>query len=239
MEKEEITPGGYQIIKQGKEDVLKINMENVSYPPSLENSSLCMMQTISKLAQVPGVGRIIFSDGRNYEYNYEQTQILVEIAGIYNHLIKQKNTLTFGLDEGDSTRREIIQSLIINLLRSDPIGCYVELKRIIREERIRVRGLTNDTEIRLTQMYVSLLDYILGLLDRTKLVQRVRESLDGHIVGDRLVYKRIFSPIITPDFMYTKLMSRIPLNGELVDSYKIDRDNKRKMGSVNGRCWGY
>ena len=210
---EEQKTGEYSIVKQGKEDVLKISMENVGYSPSLENSALCMMQTISKLAQVPGVGRIIFSNGRNYEYNYEQTQMLVEISGIYNHLIKQKNTLTFGLDEGDSARREVIQSLIINLLRSDPLGCYVELRRIIREEKIRLRGLTNQTEIRLTQMYVSLLDYILGLLERTKLVQRVRDALEGHVVGDRSLYKIIFSPIITPDFMYTKLMSRIPLNG--------------------------
>jgi len=224
MVKEEIKSGGYQIVKQGKEDVIRISLAGVGYPPSLENSALCMMQTVSKLSQVPGVSRIIFTDGKNYEYGYEQTQMLVEIAGIYNHLIKQKNTLTFGLVEGDSSRRTIIQNLIINILRSDPIGCYVEIKRILREEKINSRVLTDETEIRISQMYISLLDYILVLLDKTKMISRVKTYLDGHIVGDRDIYSKIFRSIITPDFMYTRLTSRVPLDGELLDSYRLDKE---------------
>ena len=234
MVKEDTKSGEYQIVKQGKEDVIRISMAGIGYPPSLEGSALCMMQTISKLSQVPGVSRIIFTDGRNYEYGYEQTQMLVEIAGIYNHLIKQKNTLTFGLVEGDASRRTIIQNLILNLLRSDPVGCYVEIKRILREEKVMSRGLTNETEIRITQMYISLLNYIFTLLDKTKLIERVRHRLDGYIVGDREIYSYIFRSVITPDFMYTRLTSRIPLNGELLDTYKIDRDTDVNIFRIPG-----
>jgi len=234
MVKEDTKSGEYQIVKQGKEDVIRISMAGIGYPPSLEGSALCMMQTISKLSQVPGVSRIIFTDGRNYEYGYEQTQMLVEIAGIYNHLIKQKNTLTFGLVEGDASRRTTIQNLILNLLRSDPVGCYVEIKRILREEKVMSRGLTNETEIRITQMYISLLNYIFTLLDKTKLIERVRHRLDGYIVGDREIYSYIFRSVITPDFMYTRLTSRIPLNGELLDTYKIDRDTDVNIFRIPG-----
>ena len=234
MAKEDTKSGEYQIVKQGKEDVIRISMAGIGYPPSLEGSALCMMQTISKLSQVPGVSRIIFTDGRNYEYGYEQTQMLVEIAGIYNHLIKQKNTLTFGLVEGDASRRTTIQNLILNLLRSDPVGCYVEIKRILREEKVMSRGLTNETEIRITQMYISLLNYIFTLLDKTKLIERVRHRLDGYIVGDREIYSYIFRSVITPDFMYTRLTSRIPLNGELLDTYKIDRDTDVNIFRIPG-----
>ena len=100
-----------------------------------------MSRTIDKLIKVPSTGRIIFSCRRNYEYDYEQTQKIMEIANTYNYLIKQKKILSLTLiPVSNYTQywRSVIQYLILNLLKSDPIGCYVELIRHIREEKIQI-----------------------------------------------------------------------------------------------------
>jgi len=41
------------------------------------------------------------------------------------------------------------------------------------------------------------------------------------IWGDRSVYRRIFTPVIRPDFMYTKLIAGYPPEGKELDSYSI------------------
>jgi len=60
------------------------------------------------------------------------------------------------------------------------------------------------------------------MLESTKLIQLAKPRLAGHKVGSREIYRTIFSPLIKPDFMFTKLMSDYPLEGEELDSYEIE-----------------
>jgi len=92
-----IKPCGYEVVKEGNLDVLKINCNGCPYSPSIEDSEICMSRTIDKLIEVPSTSRIIFSCRRNYEYNYDQTQILIEIANLYKYLVKQKKILSLSL----------------------------------------------------------------------------------------------------------------------------------------------
>ena len=93
------------------------------------------------ISLISGIKRIIFSQRRNYTYNEEQTLHLIELANLYKSLVRQKKLLSLGSIAfkpeaqaliGDW--RAVLQDVIINKLRGDPIGAYVELKRIIRRK---------------------------------------------------------------------------------------------------------
>ncbi|MBS3163298.1 Flp pilus assembly complex ATPase component TadA [Candidatus Woesearchaeota archaeon] len=224
-------PGDYEIVKQGNEEVMWVNYNNYPYSPSIEDSSMCMSKTIDFLAQSSGVSRIVFSQmGKNYEYDFTQTSVLVEIANIYNHFIKQKKILTLGAMAPTLEcqvclpgRLAQIQHIILNLLRTDPVGAYVELKRLVREETILTRKTTTPLCLRCRDYYINLLRTVLVYLDQTKLMALAMPHTAGYTLGDRSIYRQVLRPIITPDFMYTRLMAEPPMHGEEIDAYSIDK----------------
>ena len=161
----------HEIIKEGQDTLLKINAVSWSYVPNLENNPLVMARTIDLLVENPNVTRIIFVQRRNYIYNYEQTQMLIEIANSYNYLFKQKNLLTLGftnhgliferLYEG---WRITLQNLVLNLIKQDPIGAYVEIIRLIREEKINLEKTEQLEESQVRTSYIDLLNNIRKIL---------------------------------------------------------------------------
>jgi len=221
---------GFDVVKEGNGNVMRINYEGSSFAPSMEGSDLCMSDTVEKLIQNPAVNRVILVQRRHYHYDEDQVEILKEIANIYNHLIKQKKVLY--LSEGLYGRTNMVQHIVLNLLKGDPIGAYVELKRAIREERIRLGKLENVE--RNEELYMSLLSYIFSLLDKTKLIELARPYLEGHSIGNRGVYRGIFKPFITPDFMFTRLMAEQPLEGDQLDFYKVGKDNEVTIFKIPG-----
>ncbi len=215
---------GYEIVREGKEDVMRIDYEKINYAPSLEDNSSCMADAISKLLEAPHVSRIVFTQRRNYQYDYSQVQLLVEVATVYNHLTKQRRFLiATGIDNKYFTSKAVELQSLLNMLRGDPIGTFVTLKRILREQKIILRKLINEEDIRGCENYIKILTDFYNLLDKTKLITIVKPRLDGHKVGDRSLYSQIFRAIVTPDFMFARLMARVPLDGESVDSYMIDK----------------
>ncbi|MFH1209161.1 MAG: type II/IV secretion system ATPase subunit, partial [archaeon] len=58
----------------------------------------------------------------------------------------------------------------------------------------------------------------------TKLIRLVKPNLAGHIVGSRTLYRNVFNPIISPDFMFTKLMNEPPSKAEEIDTYNLADD---------------
>ena len=60
----------YEIIREGEEDVLKLNYETVPYSPSVEEDPNVMMEVIEKLAENPSVSRLTFSQITHYNYNF-------------------------------------------------------------------------------------------------------------------------------------------------------------------------
>ena len=224
-------PGNYEIVKEGQEEAMWINYNNYPYSPSIEDSTLSMSSTIDYLIQNPGVTRIVFSQmGKNYEYDFGQTSVLNEIATIYNYFMKQKKILTLNALAPSQQctvclpgRLGQIQNIILNLLKTDPIGAYVELKRLIREENILVRKTTTPLCLNCREYYINLLRTILIYLDQTKLISLASPHIAGYSLGDRTVYRLIFRPVITPDFMYTRLMADPPMDGEEIDAYSVDK----------------
>ena len=224
-------PGGYEIEKEGNLDILRINYEGNLRVPSIENDPSCMAFTVDKLVEVPSASRIIFHQRRNYTYDFNQVQLLVEVANFYNHLIKQKKLF---LARGDDPFLSNIKSLVLTLLKSDPLGAFVEIKRLLREEKINLKKETRSAVAAAMQARINVLQNIYSSLEKIRLIIMARPYLDGYTIGDRSVYKKFFRPMISPDFMFTKLMGRIPLHADEMDAYKIDKNTEVKIFTIPG-----
>ena len=75
------------------------------------------------------------------------------------------------------TRRdERVQYIVYNLLRTDPIGAYVETKRLIRLQKIKVKSVS---ESEADTNFLMLLEHIYGLLGETSLINDVQRYLPG------------------------------------------------------------
>jgi len=228
-----LKPGGYEIVKEGTEDVMRINYENVSYAPSVEGNAFVMSDAIDKLAENSSIGRIVFMQRRFFEYDYEQTQMLVEIANIYSYLIKAKKVLSpeamgtsFESPGILAERYALLRSLVFDLLKSDPLGAYVELKRTLRSESAKLKE-TADKKLKESKLvFMNLLLEIHDMLDKTKLIKLAKQYLPGYVIGDRSLYPLFFKPMISPDFMFTKIMASPPIDGEALDIYTIDKNTE-------------
>ena len=219
------------IVKEGQEDVMKINAEAWSFAPSIEDVALCMAATIDKLVESPSVARIVFSQRKQYSYDYMQTQMLIEIANLYKMLVRQRRLVT--LSDLPVTAESAVylpswrarmQEIVLQLLRQDPIGAYVELKRIVREEKINnARMPAGVAESH--SAYIDTLNQVITLLEATKLMASVKDEIAGYSIGDRSLYKRLFRPSVMPDFIFTRLMIQQPIDAEEIDVYDVENSN--------------
>ncbi|HLC58185.1 MAG TPA: type II/IV secretion system ATPase subunit [Candidatus Nanoarchaeia archaeon] len=239
MEKKEAK--GISIANEGGTNVLYFNLAEGGYVPSLETSGSTMGGVIDVLLENPGVGRIVFMHRRNYIYNEEQTEILQEIAKLYGYLVNQKKILGLEMIEFPGAYQELcglwkikLQSLVFNGLKSDPIGMYVELHREIRKEKIKIKSSGDFQEVNIRTKYLEILQYVFNMLESTALIQRVKEHTSGYSVGSRELYSRVFRPVITPDFMFTRLMAQMPLDGEIVDSYTLGEEGEVNIFKLKG-----
>ncbi|MFH1053905.1 MAG: ATPase, T2SS/T4P/T4SS family [Candidatus Woesearchaeota archaeon] len=213
----------FEVIREGEDITLRIDYEKQLRIPSLEDDPVCMSKTMDKLIEVKNVTKIVFGQRRDYEYDYNQTMLLVDIAHLYLRLIKEKREI--GLVPSPAASRYIqtkyneLQHLIFNRLKSDPIGSYVELKRLLRRENIAGEQVQAQNDF--DKKYSNILKKLIRMLEETKLIRIASYYIAGYKIGDRSIYRRIFNPVIKPDFMYTKLMAAYPEDAEELDSYNI------------------
>lgn len=222
-------PEQYEIVREGEETILRVNYEEYPRVPSLEDDPAVMSTTADKLIESGTVTRIVFYQHRDYEYDFDQTQVMLEIARLFSKLSKQRDVFSYeSISLGGRSKRfadehyTFLQDVLHRLFKTDPVGAFVELRRELREERIRAQKFL-DPEYQLSSnKYVSILTYVIDQLEKTKLIQLAKPHLTGLTVGDRSVYRKIFRPIVKPDFMYTKLMSGYPADAEEIDSYTVN-----------------
>ena len=226
-------PFSYEVIREGEDVLLSVNLEDYPHAPSLEDDPVVMSKACDMLIEVKDATKIVFMQKRNYEYDYEQTILLREIARLYSQLIRRKEISSYTSLISDTSCAKwanswysAIQNIISNLLRSDPLGAYVELLRIARDERISLDKSTDSTFSKCGLKYLELLDFILGLFEKTRLIALAKPHLAGHKIGEREVYRRFFIPIVRPDFMFTKLMATFPHDAKELESYTIGEDTE-------------
>ncbi len=222
-------PFSYDIIREGEDVILQIDCETYTKVPSLEDDPLVMSKTIDILNQVSAITKIVYFQRRNIEYDYPQTILLKEIADLYKKLLKQKQILSYNAFVYDRTCTKCvdtwyaeIRNIASNLLRSDPLGAYVELKRLLRDENIKFQKAEDPRCRNCEKKYISLLMYLIHFLEKTQLISAAKPHLAGYKVGSRDIYRMIFKPLIKPDFLFTRLMSKFPEEGEELDSYMVE-----------------
>lgn len=216
----------YDIIREGEETIIRIDCEKLENIPSLEDHAIVMAKTIDILAEVGQVTKIVFVQKRNYEYDYYQTQLLIEIAKLYKKLSKQQDLFSYSSIGSEcmrwfNSRYARIKLLLFRLLKEDPLGAYVELIREIRKERIELEKSVDQRYITCEKRYLSILNYLIQELENTRLITISKPYLAGYELGNRSVYSRIFTPTIKPDFMFTKLMATFPTDAEELETYNV------------------
>ena len=226
-EKEVASPDvKYEFVREGEDNTLKMDYETYPKVPSIEDDELVMSKVTELLIENPGTTKLTFSQKREYEYDYAQTQILLEIAKLYNRLVKQTkwfNYDTFNQDGAKHASRIYteLHNEFLGLLRKDPVGAYVQLKRVLRREKINQEKALDQQEFEELGRYLKLITHLLSELENTKLITLSRSYIAGHVIGDRTVYRKIFTPAIKPDFMFTRVMALYPQGATELANYNV------------------
>lgn len=222
--KEEASLYSSEVRREGGEDVLYINYLKAPFVPNLASSPETMERTIDALIENPNVSRIVFVQQKNYNYDFEETSFLLEIAQIYVHLVKQEKILSkekviTSQEQFFSQRYNKLFSFLYQLKR-DPIFAYLDLRNNLVESKIFLEKLggsyRNDQN-----NYIRLLEKILNLIENAKLIKEVKPYLKDYGKGNREIYHRIFKPDVIPNFTFTRLISELPDDAEIIDQYKI------------------
>jgi len=213
-----------EVQREGGEDILFVNYFGAPFVPSLSDYPMVMDKTIDALVENPNVSRIVFVQQKNYNYDFKETSMLLDIAHLYVYLLKQERILSqeklISKVEGFFVQRynDIFSFLI--MLKKDPIASYYELKRLIVEARIFLSNLDSSSKTDQSN-YISFLERIFNLLENTKIIQSVLPYLENYKKGEREIYHRVFRPDVIPNFTFTRLVSDLPIDSEIIDQYKI------------------
>ncbi|MBT3408967.1 type II/IV secretion system ATPase subunit [Candidatus Woesearchaeota archaeon] len=221
----------FEIIREGEEVIVRIDYEKAPFTPSIEDSSDCMANVIEILAGVKNATKILFFQKRDYEYDYQTVHYLTQVASVHNNIQKNKELFSYNnlgqkKEASDFYNQWFynIQKIINSKIKSDPVGAYVELIRLLRqEETIYVNRIGIRNTI-FNQNYKYLLNYIKKELEKTDLIQSCQKKLAGYDPKSRTFYREIFKPTIKPDFMFSKLMGNYPKDGIEVENYIIDKN---------------
>ena len=222
---------GYEILREGEDTVMRINYENAPMVPSLEDSPTCMSKTMDNLIEARNVTKIVFVQKRDYEYDFNQTSLLMDVVNVFTSLVQDKDKFGITAIEVNpqskvysNTWFNELQKIVFHQLKSDPIGAYVELRRILRREHIHYQKLADPKLIPAVENYMGMIKIVLDRLEKTKLITISKPFLAGYQMGDREIYRKFLHPVIKPDFMFTKLMADYPIDGEEIDNYMVGDD---------------
>ena len=219
----------YELIREGSEGIIRIECKQYNKVPSLENDPVTFQKTCDIINEAGEGTRLVYIQKREYEYDVVQTGYVKEIADIYLQLYRQRELINYGafLADKSCTRYAAawyakVKDVVSRHLRSDPIGAYVTVKRLFRDEQIAFQKSSDGAMKKCMSKYFEVLTMLIKMFEKTKLIGLAQPHLPGFKIGDRTIYSRIFTPNIKPDFLHTKLMSKFPEEGEELDSYKSE-----------------
>jgi len=220
----------YEIVRETNEDVAYINYMGSSYVPNIADNGESMSRVIDLLIENPNISRVVFVQQRNYSYDFAQIAFLSEIARVYIYLLKQErilapDKLVLSCQQCLSKRYSEMNSFI-NSLKSDPIGAYIYIKGILREQRAILEKIPS--QCKACQMnYIRLVEKILVLLEGTTLIKEAIPYLDEYSPNNREIYKHFFRADIIPNFTFTRLVAKLPEDAEIVDEYEIGEEKDK------------
>jgi len=218
----------YEVQREGGEDIAYVNYLGAPFVPNLTDYPEVMERTIDILIENPNISRVVFVQQKNYNYDFRETAMLLEIAQLYIFFIKQEKILS--QEKLVSSHQRFFSQrynglfTFLFMLKKDPVAAYSEIKKLLLEANIFFEKV--EPEFKMDQRnYIILLEKISTLLERTKLIQTALPHLDNYQKGDREIYARIFKPDVIPNFTFTRLVFDLPEDSEIIDQYKIAEES--------------
>jgi type IV secretory pathway ATPase VirB11/archaellum biosynthesis ATPase len=205
---------------------LKVNVKGLLFGPSIEDFDLCMAAAMEALLEAKNVSSLVMVRDREYEYDYEQVKLLLEMVQIIEDVVNEKLFSTARMESRECTEcypqwRTVLDDLV-DLLKKDPIGAYVKVIRDIRRLQPRISRARNVAAIACLKYYR---DKILGALkerlEATSIIKDARPRVMGYHIGDRKPYRQFFNPTIKPVFMFTRYLIHPPDGCESLDRYMV------------------
>jgi archaeal flagellar protein FlaI len=214
----------YEVVRESGESVMYVNYLGASYVPSLVDFPAVMARTIDALREETNISRIVFVQQRNYSHDFSQVQMLIGVSNLYEFLIKQEKILSSeklsvaGLKFNEAYA--VLNYIINEVLKLDPIKAYRELRGILFEQRALVERGESEKE------YVQFLEKVLSFFEDLEIVRKARPFFDSYKIGEREIYNEIFRADVMPNFTFTRMVSRIPDDAEIIKQYEIGSDEK-------------
>jgi intein/homing endonuclease len=209
------------------ENTMKIRVRCLGclYGSSIEDFPMCMAATINKLLETKKVTSVVLVRDREYEYDYEQVKMLLEIAKIVEDVSRGDIPIS-SLPKADLSKcypewETKLNYIVYDLLPKDPIGAYVKIKRELRRIDVKQKKLQSEIYTSALKEYKHVLQILMARLGNTKLLKLARPDTFGYHIGNRDLYRQIFMPSVRPNFMFTRYLITPPKNAESVDRYKV------------------
>lgn len=205
-------------------DILRINCRGSVTGSNIEDSDILMATVIDKILQVKKVNRLVLVDAMESEYDFDQTRLLIEIAHAYNKLVNEMKVLD-PLRSGGSACQSVLSKensqihfIVGEMIKRDPIGAYVKLRRLIRY--CRTKSKKPELKKCHTLFIKNVLNPVREEMEKLKIIDKIKDNIHGYKIGERTHYRKIFTPLIRPSFMLTRYTSVPPKGSRLIERYK-------------------
>ncbi len=216
----------YEVAREAGSKILYVNYMGANFVPNIADNPDVMARSIDLLIETPGITRIVFVQQRNYSYNTQVTFMLQELVNLYVYLTKQEkvlspNKLSILNTESLGQRYNDVGYLLMQLKR-DPVACFVELKRFVSLERGKLERVSEN--VKFDQLgYIKMLEKFYDLLKETELIKKSEKYLENYDYS-RNIYYNFFRAEIIPNFTFTRLVSSLPEDAEILDQYVIGEE---------------
>ena len=220
----------YEIVRESGENVMYINYLGASFVPSLIDSFEVMARTIDNLKEESNVSRVVFVQQRNYSHDFSQVKMLVEVADLYDFLIKQERIVSpeklSHLTEVYHEAYAFLNYILNEVLRGDSVRSYRELKSELFNQRALLEKGRNNKE------YIRILERLLGFFDKLTLINKLKGFFDSYSTQDRDIYSEVFRADVMPNFTFTRMVARIPEDAKILKQYYIADGHDKSLVTI-------
>lgn len=218
----------YEVQREGGEDVLYINFLGAPFVPSVSEYPEVMERVVDYLIKNPNVSRFVLVQQKNYNYDFVETSYLLEVAQMYVYFVRQEKILSqdklvMNCPQYFAKRYNDLFSFLF-LLKRDPIAAFSEIRKILYESKVHLKSI--DPSCRSDQQsYIHFIEKIYSYILNSKIVREAEKYMETYHFGNREIYYHLFKPETIPNFTFTRLVSDLPEDAEIIDQYKISVDS--------------
>ncbi len=225
----------YEIIREEGHQAIYVNYLGATSVPNIADNPDVMARTVDLLIESSNISRVVFVQQRNYSYSSAETFMIQEIANLYVFLTKQEKILSTSklsiMNSPYLSQRYNDATYLLSILKRDPIACFFELDRFIKNEKKNLESTPE--ELKIDQLnYIRVLEKFYLLLKETRVIMEAEKYFSDYSFGKRDIYYKIFRPDIIPNFTFTRLVASMPSDAEMIYQYEIGEGYDRSVVTI-------